>query len=104
MAEHRGTLYVIWAPSMFQGMIAGMHAAGRVAVEDGSFQILDGQRNGNYNRLVFRDGLLRGAILFGDAALSSELKQAIEDAHDFSGLLRGEPTSEQVLEHLAGQG
>ena len=125
VAEHQGTIYGIWAPSMYQGRIAGMNAAGQVAefggiprsntlkvlgydlfsigqviVEDGSYKEYDLETDEAYMRFVFRDGLMCGGILMGDASLTATLKAAIEERWDFSGLLSGGPTTEHLVDHL----
>jgi len=104
VAQHRGVLYGLWPSSYAQGLIAGANAAGgelefvgmppsnRLKVldvdlfsigqfqpSDGSYQVLEEQREGVYYRLVCRDGRLVGANLYGETSLSGEVKTAVEE-------------------------
>jgi nitrite reductase (NADH) large subunit len=124
VAEHNGVLYGTWAASQFQGSIAGMNAAGVQTFyggqprsnslkvlgldllsigtfehADGSFIVVDEKAEDRYLHLVFRDGVLVGAILLGDAAHGAAVKTAIEGRLDFSALLLGNPTAADVLRH-----
>jgi nitrite reductase (NADH) large subunit len=126
VAEHAGILYGSWHASQFQGRIAGMNAAGAEAVfggiprsntlkvlgvdvmsigtfepEDGSYSVLEDEGDGAYRRFVFHDGRMAGAILLGDASLSTAVKKAIEGETDFSALLAAGPTAADVADHLA---
>jgi nitrite reductase (NADH) large subunit len=123
-AEHNGVLYGTWSASQYQGSIAGMNAAGLSALyggqprsntlkvlgldlmsigtvtpADGSFTVVDEKAEGRYLHFVLKDGVLVGAILFGDSSRGAAIKTAIEARLDFSGLLRGSPTAAQVMEH-----
>jgi nitrite reductase (NADH) large subunit len=126
-AEHNGVLYGTWAASQFQGSIAGMNAAGLPTVyggqprsntlkvlgldlmsigqfepADGSFVVIDEKAGDRYMHFVFHDGVLAGAILFGDSSCGAAVKLAIETRMDFSGLLLGTlgtPTVVDVLDH-----
>jgi nitrite reductase (NADH) large subunit len=115
VAEHQGVLYGNWSASQFQGGIAGMNAAGASAQfggiprantlkvlgldllsigqfepEDGSFQVLETQRDAAYYRFVFRDEHLLGSVLVGDTSLAGPVKTAVESRTDFSSsLLKG---------------
>ena len=124
VAEHDGILYGTWAPSQYQGKIAGMNAAGLPTLYggqprsntlkvlgidmlsigqfepvDGSFSVVDRKDDGRYQHFMFRDGVLVGAILFGDATLGAAVKSAIQTRLDFSGLLLGSPSAADVLDH-----
>jgi nitrite reductase (NADH) large subunit len=124
VAEHNGVLYGTWAASQYQGAIAGMNAAGIATVyggqprsntlkvlgldlmsigtfepADGSFVVVDEQTDDHYLHFVFQDGVLVGAILFGDASRGAAVKTAIEARLDFSGLLLGSPSALEVLDH-----
>jgi len=105
VAEHRGVLYGLWPSAYAQGAVAGANAAGdelelasmppsnRLKVldvdlfsigqfqpGDGSYQVLEEQAGeGTYLRLVCRDGKIVGANLYGDTALSGEVKTAVEE-------------------------
>jgi nitrite reductase (NADH) large subunit len=124
VAEHDGVLYGTWAASQYQGSIAGMNAAGlstiyggqprsntlkvlgldlmsigRFEPTDGSYIVVDEKTDDRYLHFVFQDGVLVGAILFGDASRGADVKTAIEARLDFSGLLLGSPSVADVLEH-----
>jgi len=126
VAEHRGQLYGTWAPSQYQGSIAGMNAAGgavefggiprsnalkvlslelvsigQFEPEDGSYSVIEDHADGRYIRFVFWDSHLVGGILLGDASLSGAIKKAVEGDTDFSGLLRNRPKATEVCEYLA---
>jgi nitrite reductase (NADH) large subunit len=125
VAEHRGVVYGVWGPSQHQGSIAGMNAVGlgaefggiprsntlkvlgvelfsigTVVPEDASFRAVDRETDGGFDRFVFRDTHLVGAVLLGDASASAAVKHAVEAKTDCSELLRGEPNAEDVLEFL----
>ena len=126
IAEHRGVLYGNWSAAQYQGTIAGMNAAGskvefggiprsntlkvlgldlvsigKFEPEDGSFQVLEQERDGKYARFVFRDNRLVGSILLGDTSLASAVKKSLEGHQDFSGLLQGHPTASDVSAFVA---
>lgn len=125
VAEHRNTLYGTWAPSQYQGSIAGTNAAGlaaefggiprsnmlkvlgidlfsigNVSAEDASYEVLSEQHDDLYYRFVFRDNRLHGAILLGDTALAAAVKHAMETQSDFSSLLRKRPNVPDLLAYL----
>ncbi|MBV5338433.1 MAG: hypothetical protein J0665_02575 [Deltaproteobacteria bacterium] len=111
LAEHLGTLYGTWAPSQYQGMIAGMNASGgdamfagiprsnsikvlgtdlfsigQVHPDDASYLVFE--EDGDYYRqFVFRDSHLVGAILIGYASIASALKKLIENGTSCTELL-----------------
>ncbi len=117
VAEHAGQLYGLWQPSAFQGAIAGTNAAGgaadfaglplsntlkvvgvdlfsigRTEAGEGAveFVVEDGPR---YQRFLFENGFLAGAILFGDVSLGMGVKKAIEEKRNYTSVLgsvRGE--------------
>jgi nitrite reductase (NADH) large subunit len=124
VAEHNGILYGTWTASQYQGSISGMNAAGVPTIyggqprsntlkvlgldlmsigqfepADGSFVVVDEKTDDRYLHLVFHDGVLVGAILFGDASRSAAVKSAIEARLDFSGVLLGSPSAADVLDH-----
>jgi nitrite reductase (NADH) large subunit len=126
VAEHRGVVYGTWGPSQYQGSIAGMNmvgvkaefggiprsntlkvlgldlfSIGQIVLEDGSFQAIEREHDGQYFRFVLRDTHLVGAILLGDTSLTVRVKKAIENREDFSGLLQKHPNAEQIFDFLA---
>lgn len=125
LAEHKGVLYGIWAPSQFQGDIAGRNASGqnvqfggvprsntlkvlgvdlfsigRVQADDGSDRELTQEKDGHYLRFLIRDGRLEGAILLGDTALTSFVKKAMDNNHDFTEALREKGSAEGMIQAL----
>lgn len=129
VAEHRGTVYGLWAPAQFQGSIAGMNAAGLsvefggiprsntlkvlgidlfsvglVEPQDASFRVVHHASESTYFQFLFRDAHLVGAILLGDTSFAAQAKRAVEERTDWSAVLRTRPSAQQVLEHLAVQG
>ncbi len=126
VAEHHGCVYGTWAPSQYQGSIAGMNAVGsnvefggipqsnalkvlqvelfsigKIEPEDGSYETFEKESDDEFCRFVFRDSHLVGAILLGDAKLATKVKKAVESKRDFSSLLAKHPTAEDVLGFLA---
>lgn len=122
IAEHRGVLYGLWNAAMYQGAIAGMNAAGKKtgfggiprsntikvlgvdlfsigAIEpcDGSCTVFEKEDDDVYIQLIFRDGRMEGAILFGDTTASAVVKKAIEEKHDFSRQLENNPDVDSLL-------
>lgn len=122
IAEHRGVLYGLWNAAMYQGAIAGMNAAGKKAgfggiprsntikvlgvdlfsigvIEpcDGSCTVFEKDEDDVYINLIFRDGRLEGAILYGDTSASAVVKKAIEEKRDFSRLLEKAPDVDSLL-------
>jgi len=125
VAEHRKTVYGLWAPAQFQGNIAGTNAAGGQAefggippsnilkvlgidlfsigqfAPDGDADVIDQESDGKYLRFVFRDGRLIGAILLGDSSIAQAVQKAIEGATDLSDLLARKPSVAEVASHFA---
>ena len=122
VAEHNGVLYGSWSVSQYQGTIAGLNAVGQKNLfgglpransvkvlgldlfsigqfvpVDGSYMEKDLEEGGNYYHLVFQDGKLVGAILFGDAEKSTQIKKAIEDKADFSHLLHENASIDEIM-------
>lgn len=122
IAEHRGVLYGLWNAAMYQGAIAGMNAAGNKAgfggiprsntikvlgvdlfsigaIEpcDGSCTVFEKDKGDVYINLIFRDGHLEGAILYGDTTASAVVKKAIEERRDYSRLLEQNPDVDLLL-------
>ena len=126
VAEHNGRLYGAWAPSQYQGNIAGLNAVGiptefgglprsnalkvlgvdlmsigRFEPEDGSYEVLAAETERAFAHFVFHDGRLVGSILMGYPSLSGVVKHAVEGGTDFSALLRGAPTGDGIVRALA---
>jgi nitrite reductase (NADH) large subunit len=126
-AEHNGRLYGSWAPSQYQGRIAGLNtcgipaefgglpranalkvlgidlfSVGQFEPEDGSYAVLDDETDGHFAHFAFRDGRMVGAILIGHPLLGPRTKQAIEAGTDFSEILLPARSGNDVLEHLKG--
>jgi nitrite reductase (NADH) large subunit len=125
VAEHLGIVYGVWGPAQHQGSIAGMNVVGlgaefggiprsntlkvlgvelfsigTVVPEDASFRAVDRKADGAFDRFVFRDTHLVGAVLLGDASASAAVKHAVESRTDCSELLGGDPSGEDVLAFL----
>jgi len=128
VAEHQGMVYGIWAPSQFQGTMAGLNAAGspsefigiprsnvlkvlgfdmfsigQIAPEDASYEVIEGTVDGYYQSFVFRDNHLVGAILLGDTSQSAHVKHTVEQQKDCSRILKGHCSIESVLAFLTDQ-
>lgn len=111
LSEFQGMVYGTWAPAQSQGVVAGSNAAGQELTFDGiprsnSIKVIgadlfsigqihpadasylifeeDGQ---DYSCFVFRDSLLKGAILIGDTSVASSIKKLIESQRSCSDLL-----------------
>ena len=109
VAEHNGQLYGAWAPSQHQGSIAALNAAGRmitfggmprantikalgidissigkINAEDGSYAVIDEEKDGAYSCFILHDGRLVGAILIGFSGLAAAARIAIESGRHFS--------------------
>ena len=125
VAEHRGVTYGTWAPSQFQGTIAGLNVAGehtefagiprsnmlkvlgydmfsigQVHPEDASYEVIDGQLDGGYFCFTFRDSYMVSAILLGDTTMSAAVKTVVEKRHDCSKILQRRPSAKDVLEFV----
>lgn len=126
IAEHQGVVYGTWGPSQYQGSIAGMNAAGEltefggiprsntlkvlgvdmfsigvVTPSDASYtEIVHETSDGKYFRFLFRDSLLVGAILLGDAKLTATVTRLVEGRVDLSNLLQKRPEGREVVEGL----
>jgi ferredoxin-nitrate reductase len=119
-AQHRGSVYALWAPLAEQARVAAATAAGEPAAflgatpattlkvagvdvfaggaatgEDGDDEIVvSDSRRGSYRKLVLRDDRLRGAVLVGD----------LTDARRLSELLRTEaPVPDELLSAAGGE-
>ncbi len=122
VCQHRGTVYGIWGPAMFQGKIAGQNALGEgvefegiarsnmlkvlnfdlfsigfINPEDAGYDIYEAVTGTDYSYFVFRDNHLVGAITLGDTSLSAEIKHAIEQKVDFSDILSDDPSAQKII-------
>lgn len=125
VAEHNGQVYGSWAASQFQGSIAALNAAGiptkfgglprsstvkalgldltsigKFMPEDGSYIVVEEEKESAYLEFVFRDGRMQGAILIGHPELAASAKKAIETGMDFSGILKTNPSCSDIVGHL----
>jgi len=127
--EHRGSLYGLWMPAKLQGAVAGANAAGRddsftgvprsntlkvLGVDmlsigefepaDGSYVVIDGERDGAYLRFVFHDSRLVGSVMVGDVSAAQAAKRAVESGVEMTELLRATPSADDVARHLTEAG
>jgi len=127
VAEAQGVLYGLWEPARYQGYIAGTNAAGLsmefagmprantlkvlgidlfsvglVEPQDGSYLAIDETRDGAYDRFLFRDNRLVGAVLIGDAGIAAAATKAIKSNVDFTAVLQT-PTAAAVRHALGGR-
>ena len=115
VTEFQGMLYGLWAPAQSQGAVAGSSAGGQPAVfrgvprsttlkvlgidlfsagnvnevlPEGPLNVLlEAEEGQHYTGFLFREGVMVGAILLGDARLAGRVKKAMEERVDFSALL-----------------
>jgi ferredoxin-nitrate reductase len=102
-AQHRGTVYALWAPLAEQARVAAatvsgdpaaflgatpattlkvagvdVFAGGAAAGDDGDDEIvMSDSRSGSYRKLVLRDDRLRGAMLVGDLSGARRLSELL---------------------------
>jgi len=125
ISEHHGMSYGTWGPSMFQGTIAGMNAAGgrsefagiarsnllkvlgydlfsigQIRGEDASFKSIEFTEHETYFSFFFHDNHMVGAILMGDSQLSSSVKNVIDQKIDCSPVLSGKKEMNSFKEWL----
>jgi nitrite reductase (NADH) large subunit len=125
VAEHRGVLYGNWFVAQYQGRIAGLNAVGVTTLFagvprshtlkvcgldtfsigqftplDGSYGIFSDEPAGGYRSFVFRDGLLVGSNLVGDASLARAVRKAIQEKTDFSEVLARQPSAARIAETM----
>jgi ferredoxin-nitrate reductase len=109
-AEHRGTVYGLWAPLAEQARVAGARIAGDPAAFHGAVQattlkvsgvdvyaggessgaapsghdeiVLSDTRRGVYRRLVLDGDRLTGGVLVGDAAAARKLSELLRTGDD----------------------
>jgi len=127
-AEHRGSVYGLWAPLLEQARAAGASLAGqpaafhgaapattlkvagvelfccgRVTEQEGDEEVLAlDTRRGRYRRLLVRDGRLAGGILLGDLRDARALRALLDDGGEIpAALLDGPPASANAeAEHV----
>jgi nitrite reductase (NADH) large subunit len=110
LVEHNGRFYGIWPAAMDQGRIAGLSMSGQKAAYSGtvlsntlkvigidltaageidadekyeSIVITDSKKN-IYRKLVIKDNIIIGTILFGDITGSDKILKAISSKTDIS--------------------
>lgn len=112
LIEHRGMFYGIWPPAQKQGEIAGINMAGEDAVytgttmsnvlkvvgidlaavgdidADGKSESIIQKDRGKYlyRKMVIKDNILSGAILYGDISGYSRILKAIDEKKDIRDL------------------
>ena len=57
-------------------------------------------KDGGYQSFLFRDGMMIGSILLGDASVANKVKAAIEGKRDFSAILSETVNVESVIRAL----
>jgi len=87
--------------NMLKVLGVDLFSVGRIAPEDGSFDVVDGEVGGNYAYFLFRDSHLAGAILLGDTRYSAQVKRLVERREDCSTLIGSRGGVPAVLDHLA---
>lgn len=127
-AEHRGMLYGIWPASMEMGRVAGANAAGGSelfpglpmsyllkvvdldlfsigtvrATEPDCSELVRPMDAPNYQKLVLRNGVVIGAILLGDTALSGRVRDAVQQKRSFADMIAEKRSPTELFEALAG--
>ena len=125
-AEHGGTVYGTWAPAQIQGAAAGLSAAGLSAAfrplpRSNTLKVLgidlfsigqieptpaerlvEGEPDGSYACFLFRDSLMVGAILLGDAGPAARVKQLVEERLPCENLLRPGMGAPEIFAELRG--
>jgi len=103
VTEHQGQVYGIWPASYAQGQVAGINAVGgkaefpgipmttrikvldidlfsigQIQPTDASTRIVEVCADGNYRALICHDGMIIGAVLYGDMQLTALMQAAVE--------------------------
>lgn len=120
-AEYKGNNYCIWPIAIAQGKVAGSNAAGKpVVYEDikphtqlkihgitlftignifsedcDVFQRFD-EGSGKYIKFFLKDGIIEGAIVFGEPSLPNKVRKAVESKKKFINI----SNIDQLLESL----
>lgn len=125
IAEHHTRVYGLWTPAKNMGTVAGkaavgkedvfpgdppsaklkvlgidMFSIGQFATSESEDLLVAKAKEGNYASFLFREGRMIGAILLGDASLSTEVKKAVDEKRDFSEHLTGKPSVERIRQVL----
>ncbi len=125
LTEFQGRSYGLWIPAKNQGTIAGQNAAGKEAnflgdppstrlkvlgvdvFSIGQFspsaegdRLVAESKDGGYQSFLFRDGMMIGSILLGDASVANKVKAAIEGKRDFSAILSETVNVESIIQAL----
>ncbi len=128
IVEHQKRVYGLWAPAKAMGTVAGkvavgqeasfpgdppstklkvlgidMFSVGQFAPSEERDMLVNQVKDGNYASFLFRNNKMIGSILLGDASLSAEVKDAVEQGRDFSQLLHGKPSVDEVKASLTAK-
>ena len=80
-----------------------MFSVGQFAPSEERDMLVNQVKDGNYASFLFRNNKMIGSILLGDASLSAEVKDAVEQGRDFSQLLHGKPSVDEVKASLTAK-
>uniref|UniRef100_A0A7C3WKM3 NAD(P)/FAD-dependent oxidoreductase n=1 Tax=Desulfobacca acetoxidans TaxID=60893 RepID=A0A7C3WKM3_9BACT len=112
LVEHRGRVYGIWPAAMEQGRVAGANMAGQRLIYEGTLPsnvlkvvgidlmaageidaegrleavVFKDEARGVYRKVVIKDEVIIGLILFGDMRGSRELQAAMKTRRDISSV------------------
>ncbi len=77
-----------------------LFSIGKIEPDDGSYLVVEEETNDMYTRFLFHDSHLVGAILYGNTLISPQIKKAIENRQDFSGLLQRQPSVKDTWDFI----
>lgn len=127
VAEHRGSLFGLWPTAMEMGSVAGANAVGGAetfkptvqpvflkvvnvdlcsvgkitAVGPTERELVHTENGGaTYQKVVFDEGRVVGAILMGDTQALSSVHRAIEHGRDLSSLIAASASVKELLAAL----
>ncbi len=125
LTEFQGRSYGLWIPAKNQGTIAGQNAAGKetsflgdppstrlkvlgvdvfsigqFAPSQEGDRLVAECKDGGYKSFLFREGMMIGSILLGDASVANKVKVVIEGKRDFLAFLSGTVDVETVIRAL----
>lgn len=125
-AEYAGSVAGLWEPAQYQGAIAGRNAAGLssefggiprmntlkvlgikmfsmgvIQPDDGSYTEIVEKHEGRYQRFLFHDGVLVGAILLGDTSLAAAATRVAKERVDCSSFMAADTAMEEVSAFLS---